>query len=295
MSFEKLNDQHVPASGEIFLDTSIHCSRLKGTPFRERIDSILSLFQWQSTSTYTLVEFGNVVLATAEYYLRKLDELKSLEKVRSHIGNVLQPQWHQQKITWAFNLLNEFGKDDSECTERARLSLRRLMKTGLAFVEQQCDQPLANGTECYWAQRGVRQRNDGRLVWTSPKCSPDHKRCRVDDFFLDHLDTFKRIKTAIDGLPDDKLTKQLRGFSEVIGQAEKDPTVLLDYRTGCKRMADAIIAVESLPFRNFFSQNIAESEILTRVLEQTFYYLPPNDSKGVLVRLSTPEVTPDSS
>ncbi len=288
MSFENLTDSDTPESPEVFLDTSIHCSRLKGPSFRDRISDVLRRFEWIGTSTYTKVEFGNVVLAQAEYYLRKLDEFNSLEKTRDFIGNVLPHKLHKAKVTWSFNLLNEYGRDDSECTERARVSLRRLMKYGVAFVEDHCDSPVSDGTKCYWASKGVHKRNDGRLVWKSPTCKRTHKRCRIDEFFLENRDLFVKIKNGIDELPEGRLTDQLRGFADVIGQAMEDPEILLDYRTGCKRLADAIIAVESSDFHSFFSMNSAESEILTALLEQSFYFLPPNEDKGVLVQLRPP-------
>src|SRR5687767_162539 len=134
MSFENLSDQHKPTSPEIFLDTSIHCSKLKGSLFSGRIDKVLRLFQWKTTSSYAKVEFGNVVLAKAEYYLRKLDELGSLEKTKDFIGNVLPHKFHSGHVVWSFNLLNAFGSTDKERTERARLSLRSLMRLGVKFV-----------------------------------------------------------------------------------------------------------------------------------------------------------------
>lgn len=293
MPFEELNDDHTPPSTELFLDTSIHCSKLKGPLFRERISDVFRLFQWKSTSTYTKVEFGNVILATAEYFLRKLDELGSLEKTKDYIGNVLPHRLHPTKVTWSFNLLNAYGEDDSECTERAILYLRRLMKLGVGFVEQLCDRPLADGTDCYWANRGIHERHDGRLVWRTPVCKRTNKRCRLDEFFVENQSTFEQIKHAIDALPDEAKSDQLRGFSEVIGQAVQDPQMLLDYRPGCKRLADAIIAVDSLAYRSMFSQNKAESELLTAILGQAFYYLPPNPNEGVLVQLTIPESNED--
>lgn len=289
MSFEKLSDDHVPNSAEVFLDTSIHCSKLKGPLFRRRISDTLRMFHWKSTSTYAKVEFGNVVLSTAEYYIRKLDEFDSLDATLDFIGNVLPHNLHPKKVTWSFNLLKAYGLNDAECTERARISLRRLMKVGTAFVEQLCDRPLADGTDCYWAKRGVHKRRDGRLEWKTPSCKRKHKRCRLDDFFVENRDVFERIKNAIDGMPEDDKSDQLRGFSEVIGLALNDPKMLLDYGRGCKRLADAIIAVDSLTYKNMFSQNAKESELLTAVLGQDFYYLPPNPNKGVLVQIAVPD------
>ena len=104
MSFEKLTSDHEPPSAEVFLDTSIFCCMKKGPLFRARIREVLSLFKWKGTSSYAKVEYGNVVLAPAEYYLRKLTSLGSLAALLDFIGNVLP---HHRNF---FNLISLFGE-----------------------------------------------------------------------------------------------------------------------------------------------------------------------------------------
>lgn len=286
-SYQPLDDGQSPSSSEVFLDTSIHCCFHKGSLFKDRVADVLRRFQWHASSSYSKTEFGNVVLSQAEYFLAKLREFGSLEKMQDFIGNVLPHGLHGAKVTWSFNLLrNHYGENDAECTERARLSLRRLMKIGVGLVEERCDKPLEDGTACYWARAGVKSSRDGMLQWQTPVCKRERKRCRLDDFFVDHRATFLAIKLAIDAIPADQRSGQLQDFSDVIARADKDPSILLDYRTGCKKLADAIIAVESRNYRSFFSQNIAESHLLTQVLGQDFYFLPPNPERGVLVQFS---------
>ena len=65
---------------------------------------------------------------------------------------------------------------------------------------------------------------------------------RLDEFFDANRETFLHIKAAIDGLPENETTPQLRGFAEVIGEALDDPAFLLAYSPGCRKLADAIIA-----------------------------------------------------
>jgi hypothetical protein len=72
------------------------------------------------------------------------------------------------------------------------------------------------------------------------------------------------------------LRGQLEEFSRVIGLAKSDPQMLLDYESGCKRLADAIIAADSVGYKNMFSQNEKESAVLCAVLGQDFFYLPPS-------------------
>jgi len=284
MSFVRLSSDHQPRTREVFLDTSIHCCRLKGPDFLGRIEDVLRRFRWKGTSTYCKVEFGNVVLAQAEYYLRKLKETGSLQRVLDFIGNVLPHSLHRAKVTWSFNLLSQVcGSDEEERTERARLSLNRLMKLGVAFVEDFCDKPLADGTECDYARKGVTKDSQGQLKWRPPRCKRNHRQCKLDEFFTKHRGDFVQIRDAILALPSEKLTDQLKGFVEVVDRALQDPRVLLDYRDGCKRLADAIIAVDSMGYGCMFSQNVKESEVLTGVLRQDFYYLPPNTARGVEV------------
>jgi hypothetical protein len=102
---------------------------------------------------------------------------------------------------------------------------------------------------------------------------------------VDNRDVFAGIKQAIDRLEPEDRTKQLNEFSEVIGKALTDPAILLDYRTGCRRLADAIIAVDSIGYRSFFTQNVSESALLTNVLKQVLYYLPASPKDGVLIQL----------
>ncbi len=192
----------------------------------------------------------------------------------------------------SFNLIRGFADgDDYQATERAKLSLKTMMRLGTDFVDSLCDGPLADGTACYWADRGVEKDGTGNFVWKSPKCKRSQKRCKIDDFFAENRVDFIRIKDAIDATPEEEKSDQLKRFSEVIGKALVDPGMLLDYKPGCKQLADAIIAVDSKDYRSLFSQNERESSLLTRVLNQDFYYLPPNPDKGVLVQVNLPNTS----
>ena len=89
MSFVKLDDTHRPDSTEAFLDTSIHCCFHKGETFHCRLKAFLAVFSWKGALTYTKTEYGNVILATAQYYLRKLRELGTVTRLQEHIHHVL--------------------------------------------------------------------------------------------------------------------------------------------------------------------------------------------------------------
>jgi len=280
MSFVKLDDGHRPASTEVFLDTSIHCCFHKGETLRPRLNWLLALFPWKGSSTYSKVEYGNVILATAQYYLRKLRELKSVARLQEHISHVLPPQ-HREYRTWAFSLIPTLARTEKERTRRADESLRRLLKLGTQAVDARCDAPLADGTRCHWGKTGLQRKRNGEHVWKTPNCKACNKACNVDGFFAEHRESFQSIKCEIDALGADLLTDELKQFSRVIGEALADPSVLLDYDRGCKLLADAIIAVDGKDYRSFVTQNYKESRVLTKVLGQRCYYLPNNPEQGV--------------
>ena len=76
---------------------------------------------------------------------------------------------------------------------------------------------------------------------------------------------------------------RLKQFSRVIGEALEAPSMLLDYSRGCKLLADVLIAVDSIGYHNFATQNYRESQVLTKVLGQRCYYLPNNPENGVAI------------
>lgn len=268
----------------LFLDTSISVSQIiKGDDFRKRIDYLLSQFRWLGISSYSQLEYGNRVLDECEYLIDQLRKKRSFARTKDWITNGLPPQWRRKQII-TLNLLNKiYGNNDQECMERALYELTDLMEMGTDFVQncytgKSVDQ-VRDGTQCYWVSRSLVQKKDG-LHWVRPSCKKEIKRCNIDKFFQDNKGVFLSIVSAIDGL--NKPSQELIDFKNIIALAQNDPTVLLDYKN-CKKFADAIIAVDSNGYNNFFSQNIAESQTLCQVMEQIFYYLPPNFEKGIEV------------
>lgn len=284
-SFQQLTDE-VSTSPEVFLDTSIHCSLHKGKSYTNRIDDTLARFKWKGTSSYTKTEYGNVVLSKAEYYLRTIKKLKTLEATLDWVANRLRDNIHKHHRTWAFNLLTlrMQGKTEEERTERAKLSLQQLLLIGVSYVDDLCDSPINNGTECFWASQKVTKSRSGDYKWKSPTCKRSKVRCRLHAFFDENVETFRKIQAAIELIPERERSPQLAQFRETIAEALVDSEMLLDYRKGCVRIADAIIAVDGKEFASMFTMNITESELLCEVLGQTLIYLPNKSESGVLIK-----------
>ena len=157
--------------------------------------------------------------------------------------------------------------------ERAERSLRLLLHHGTAAVEDICDE-VRDGISCNWATQ------DGPN-WINPHRSGRARaNCSLDKFFAEHKALFLKIKRAIDDLPDPPpktrsgqslecpwKTKQLSAFTELIGLACEDLTLLRNCKT-CARLADAIIAVQSKGYKSMFTMDIGESTVLCQVLRQ---------------------------
>ncbi len=293
MSFEQLNESHEALSPEVFLDTSAHLCYLK-RPVRNRIIWLVSKFRWIGSSTYSRVEYGNNILSVAAYLLDKLRAGVNVPDLIEHVNHVLPPPQFAKK-TWTFSLLDVLAGTERDRTRLAQANLRRILKFGVKAVDAVSDKPLRDGTQCHWGTTGLKHNRDGSFSWKHPNCTAANKCCNVDGFFIENRELFNQIKSAIDALNPDERTDQLQAFSEVIGRALIDPTTLLNYKTGCKLLADAIISVDSKDYRSFATQNYKESQVLTPVLGQACYYVPNNPEHFVKIQISEGVVVDDGS
>lgn len=254
---------------EVFLDTSIHITRLESDPHKAKIDHTLEGFRWKGTCSYTQIEYGNVILASACYYYRKLEKLGDLETLSDFIYHHL-PSNRKYKQWYHSLLRHSFNRD--EATERAKLLLQSLMTVGTSYVSGYCDE-VRDGIKCAWARQEVSPR--------TPWKRPDRAKCRIDKFFEENKDTFRSLEKAIRQAPE-KQTDELKTFADLIQQAQSNPSLLRDCKV-CRKLADAIIAVESEGYSSFFTQNIKESDVLCRPLKQKLLYFKQNADDPVEV------------
>ena len=265
-------------SREVFLDSSIVISRQKGARFRGAIDAHLGEFPFVGTSSYAKTEYGNVVLSNASLCLRKIAQYGSLAKAQEWFANCVPYQRGGWK-TWGFNLLTKhFGRNEAEMTERARLMLQTMLRLGTKFVDQTVD-CVVDGTGCAYArQRATKSKKGPR--WPIPKCKQKQPLCSIVQFFVQNRALFERIRDRVGNVTAEDMTDQLKNFRTTIGKACANPCILQDYKN-CKRLADAIIAVDSKGWSHFFTQNIKESRVLCDELQQCLHYLPPNFDKDI--------------
>lgn len=269
---------------EVFLDTSIHLALFKGDEISNRVRDTLTQFGWCGTASYTQLEYGNNILSTAAYLFEKLEKLGDLERLYDFMVNELK--WNDKYKMWFFNLLRKhFNKP--EATERAKRELRYLLRIGTDRIMAYTDE-VRDGVKCVWTnQRGSKR-------WQKPnKCQKQKPSCRIGEFFECNRAVFSDMRDLIRRASPAERTPQLDGFAEVIDKAEVNPRVLRDYAV-CKRFGDAIIAVESIGYKAFFTQNIRESSLLCKQLGQLLLYLQQDPTQPVALydfRLAEGRVT----
>jgi hypothetical protein len=269
---------------EIFLDTSIHVARLKGARLCARVNKNLGQFSWRGSGTYAKLEYGNVVLSAAGYLLNKLHELGSLESLRYFVVNQLSPDYQRHYVMWYGNLLHHhFNKP--EATERAERALRHLLRVGTDAVDRLCDR-VHDGIACEWANQTLVSGPRGAITrWQSPAWKNRAKRrppprCRIDQFFVEKKALFEKMACVISKAPPGEQTEELKTFVSIIEQAAKTPEFLRDCVI-CAQFADAILAAQSEGYHSFFTQNLYESDVLCRVMQQLLCYLAPDIDKDV--------------
>ncbi len=156
------------------------------------------------------------------------------------------------------------------------------MILGTDNVSSICDVTIDN-ISCVWAEQDC-----SKLSWKTPgNCENKSPGCKIDKFFKDNIDQFIIIKNTILNINSEEQTKELNTFVDIINKATKEPSILRNYKI-CRSLADAIIAVQSKQgpkgYSSFFTQNIKESNVLCRPLEQLLIYLPQNMDSDIEYR-----------
>ena len=251
-----MSADHVAVPPEVFLDTSIFVAELKGNVLKPKIEAAIGRFQLTGSSTYVMLEYARVVLKELKYYVNCLNGGMSLQKLCYRVNNQLPRQYHTKKVAVLFNLVMEHF-EEPEAAERATLAIKERLHVGTDAIRSRCDH-VVNGIKCRWAEQCG--------AWRPPKLCDKPPLCRLPEFFEENKELFIRIRDACRCVSSDK-TGQLRGFATVIDDAVSDSSGLRDPKT-CRKLADAIIAVQSAKFRAFFTQNFSDSRVLCQVLEQ---------------------------
>jgi len=120
------------------------------------------------------------------------------------------------------------------------------------------------GTGCIRAEEPVEYSpRKGVFVATIAQCRPNDIHCRIHQFFAERRADFDKIRRAVEvaGKP----SPQLNSTKETIDDASQDARRLCDDRV-CKRIGDAIAAVDGRDMEHFAANNDSEWKLLADVM-----------------------------
>lgn len=255
---------------EIFLDTSIIIALMFHSPeMKQRIRERLKQHPFSVSSLVVQQEFKRRILKEAQYLLNQLNDKGSFKKVKRHVIDYLVYDHRKRNI--CLDMLETIFEDavdgitDAELTERARRTLRTLLRVGIADMQTIVNHIIWE-SGCACANSKIREKVPyKRYDFGSDKCSKVKERCGIETF-LDAKE--KELRAILERL------KVIKKKSFELQKAEKFiETILGNFSSAadldpCYTVGDLIIALESAEIPIFYTLNSKESQHLCRALNQ---------------------------
>jgi len=261
-----------------FLDTTIHVSRQIGAAHvKQRIEQELPSYGRVGATTFSKVEFKNAVIRDVDFALRKLNEAGSLWSLLKELANL--PPQARSRINRILLILGNIEKfeggagatDDERLTDAVRTHLENAILGYWFTLEKHLSEmhEVKDGTGCLRAGQAPREISLGKFDLFLQPCKKSGAHCRMASFFLENRHLFVRIRQAVLSLPPaDRGDKtELGGFERVIEVCLRDPSELCS-SSNCKKLADAIIAVESEDYSEIYTSNYKDFAILCQALNR---------------------------
>lgn len=280
------------ASGTaVFLDTTIQIARFVHSPsLKQLIEGKIRFFHVSVTSLVVKQEFKRRLLREAKYLLDLLERKQSFKRALRHVTDVLPSQQGRKRNICLEMLLVVFeDSDDADLTERAVMYLNDLLATGLDEFEALVDKVMTD-SGCLCARTPIR-RVGKRYEFGTDACSRLSSQCGICEFLEGRRDHLTRIQTALDSLPENVKTDELREAHDFIDAFFAAPDKIRR-RNPCLTAGDLLIALESIRIPWFYTMNGKESQHLCRALGQSLIVRPINPEREDIVCADTPGAWP---
>jgi hypothetical protein len=237
-------------------------------------------------------EFKRRLLKDAVYLLKQLTERKSFQKVRRHIQDSLLHPGQRPRKQICLDLLSTVDESDTDddLFDRARLTLRDLIKNGIATSEANLSR-VDSRSGCACANHPIIEKV--RFVQYNlggDRCSATEGRCGIKSFLEANRDHLAAIHAYLSSLPalgkNGGKTKQLQNAEEFIARFFAGGREV-ESENPCLTVGDLLIALESAECATMYTMNVSDSRHLARVLRQSLIYLPPNSDNPEVTCLSS--------
>ncbi len=262
---------------EVFIDTSIQIARVIHSPEKKRkIESRLGSFSEVFTGLVVKQEYKRRVLKVAQYLLNQLDDKKSFIAVRRHVDDHLSQDRRKQAICQQLlDTVQECvdSEYDRDLTDRARSSMRNLIRLGLTDFENGVTD-IIDDSGCACAKLPIIEKVPYKTYdFGTDKCNKVAGSCGIKDFIHNRKHDIRKILAAIKGLSPPDKTSELKKAEDFIESVLIDQTISPSLNA-CLKVGDLMIALESVNFEHFYTMNIKESKHLCPALGQNLIYRP---------------------
>ncbi len=263
----------------VFLDTSIQIARFVHGPLTKRkIAERLRNFSFVATSLVVRQEFKRRLLKEARYLLEQLNRRGSLEAVQRHVVDVLPPQQRRKQQIWLDLITTIFeGESDINCTERARLFLRSLLRGGLDEFDELVDHVIESSRYACGLTR-VAETAPDRFETGPEKCSKVRETCGVRSFLAANLSAIESLRRCLGTVPIGSKSQETSAAEQVLEDLDT-PMEGIEDRNLCLTAGDLMIAIESASIPAFYTMNGKESQHLCRALQQDLIVRSPNPDR----------------
>lgn len=266
----------MPTSRTALVDTSLLIELQKRNEYAQSIRDMLGGYRFLGVSSYSRLEFKRawvqrLALLHSICKRPKVTSLADVVQAILHAGS--HPAQHR-RLTTLFQAFEKFLRHGvARLPENVQVArLRAHAKNAALMSAAHLEDSLAGrygefkATECIRAQEPVREKRDGSLDATIRTCSPSKIQCRVHEFFRENATAFAGIVAAIEST--EKPSAELRAMAEHIRISQENPEHLCDDKH-CRKIADAIIAVDGKDMDDFAANNPSEWETISRAMGKT--------------------------
>jgi|GEM_PF-4557021 len=280
----------------VFQETSVLINKTLKAPVLSSIAKEITdpRHVFSGASTYSILEYYKTVILGIDIVVNKLRTNTSLGKARERFNTVTAASRDVRKIricTAIFDFVNYWIEENFDPFymgppgKHFHLMQTKMAVTTLEQFKMDWHESLklasdswVNGTKCWWAQHLQFEFPSLKSI----KCSRSNQRCNLVHFLTQKKAELQIIKTYVDSLNPrlkhhtDNLemlrSNELAGVSAAIAKFLTDPDSAADYKTGCIKFADTIIALEAESFQLIYSANPKEFRSLCHCLKKDYIY-----------------------
>lgn len=264
-----MTPQDNDANMAVHLDTSIQMERCKSSPEASRVREYLKLFKVTTSSSYARIEFLRAWIQRLVFLHGVLTDVSNLGEAMKLLESRLKNQQHLRQYKTRLQALFAVMETTKSSDLESRAALVRVRKNlqeriiGWNYWWQHSITHGYDGTKCARATIRPKVRSNGDIDAAIPQCRRTSIHCCIDQFVTRNKSHLDSIANAVKS--DSASSSGLKKIAETIQSCVNDPQMACDDRI-CRRLGDAIIAIDSGGQATLAANNDTEWILLASVL-----------------------------